>query len=480
MTPPLRALAAALATALLVACAAPPTPPARVQPLGAAEAGLAPADGAAHNAADSAELPWPDVAWWRGLGDPALDALIESALAGQPGLQVVAARLAQADAAAAAARAASGPQVGLVAETSRQRFSGNGLVPPAIAGSTRDLATLQANGRWSLDFFGRHDAALRAALGRQRAAAAELQAARVLLSAQLAQGWIDLSRSLALQALARDELARLQDRHALLAQRLAAGLDDAQVLQAAAGAVPQARQQLAAVTGQTALARHRLAVLAGQAPQSLDQASPALRAPDPATGRLGADLLGRRADVVAARWRVQAAAAQIDGARAAFYPDVDLTAFVGLSALGLDRLLSLGSRQLGAGPALRLPLFDGGLLRAELGARAAEADAAVAAYNGAVLQAAREAADAQTLLQSASAQQAAQAQVAAAAELVYRLAEQRHRAGLANRLAPLEAEAALLAQRGSAIELQALALQAQVSLVQALGGGWQGEITVGR
>src|SRR3990167_5612146 len=191
--------------------------------------------------------------------------------------------------------------------------------------------------------------------------------------------------------------------------------------------------------------------------------------------RIGADLLGRRADVVAARWRVEAARAQVDRARADFYPDTDLVGFVGLNALGLDRLLSLGSRQLGVGPALRLPLFDGGALRAQLGVRHAEADAAVAAYNAAVLQAAREAADAAATLRSLALQQAEQARAATAAEAAKGLAQRRHRAGLANRLGVLDADTAVLAQRAAAADLQARALDVQVQLMQALGGGWHDE-----
>lgn len=458
------------AMAALVGCATPGPQAPTAPPIKPGAAGLA---------ETSTTGGFPLQAWWRDLGDPALDALIDTALAGQPGLQAVAARLAVADAAAQAVQAANGPQASLSAETTRQRFSGNGLVPPAVAGSTHDVATVQANGRLGLDFFGRHAAALQAALGQQRAAAAELQAARGLLSAQLARGWVALARLLALRELADRQLVQRQDQRTLIAQRVAAGLDNALLLRSADGAVPEVRQQIEALNGQIALARHQLAVLAGLAPASLATAAPSLQPLRLATlpERLGADLLGRRADVVAARWRVEAAQAQVHRARADFYPDIDLVGFVGLNALGLDRLLSLGSRQLGVGPALRLPLFDGGALRAQLGVRSAEADAAVAAYNAAVLQAAREAADAVATLRALARQQAEQAHVAAAADAAQGLAQQRYRAGLANRLGVLDAETAVLAQRAAATDLQARTLDAQVQLMQALGGGWHDELS---
>ena len=468
--------AAALAVmAALSGCATPGEQPPPALTITPAAAGLVAGplvDGAAATA-------FPDQAWWRGLGDPALDALIDQGLAGQPGLQAAAARLAAVSADTRALTASQGPQFGLLAEPTRERFSENGLIPPALAGTTHNLATLRVNGQWELDFFGRHAAALQAALGQQRALAAELQAARVLLSARLARGWVELARLLDLRAVAERTLAQRENQLDLTRRRVAAGLDTELELRQAQGPVPDARQLIEALDGQIALARHALAVLSGQAPQALAAARPALAPLQAAAlpSRLGADLLGRRADVVAARWRVEAAQAQVTGAQADFYPDINLIGQFGLNALGLDRLLQAGSRQYAAGAALRLPLFDGGYLRARLGVRAAEADAAVATYNATVLEAAREVADAGALLRSLQRQQALQTEAATAAEAAWRLATQRHEAGLSSYLSVLAAESAVLAQRSGTVELKARALDTQVALVRALGGGWPGEPT---
>ncbi len=466
-------LAAALV--VLAGCATPGDLPPPALAITPAAAGLGFVPTAAGLAADGgAAMVFPDAAWWRGLGDPALDALIAQGLAGQPGLQAAAARLAATSADNQALTASQGPQFGLLADTTRERFSENGLIPPQLAGTTHNLGTLRVNAQWEFDFFGRHAAALNAALGQQRAMAAELQAARVLLSARLARGWVELARLLELRAVAERTLAQRENQLALTRRRVAAGLDTALELRQAQGPVPEARQQIEQLDGQIALARHALAVLSGQAPQALAGARPALGPLQVATlpDRLGADLLGRRADVVAARWRVEAAQAQVAGAQADFYPDINLIGQFGLNALGLDRLLLAGSRQHTVGAALRLPLFDGGYLRARLGTRAAEADAAVAAYNGAVLEAAREVADAGALLRSLQRQQALQAEAAAAAESAWQLATQRHEAGLSSYLSVLATESAVLAQRAGTVELKARALDTQVALMRALGGGW--------
>src|SRR5690606_19462500 len=203
--------------------------------------------------------------------------------------------------------------------------------------------------------------------------------------------------------------------------------------------------------------RRQLAVLTGQAPDALPTLTPRLAALQPAAvpDVLGADLLGRRPDVAAARWRVEAATQGVNSARSEFYPNINIAAFIGLNSLGLDNLFNAGSRQLGVTPALRLPLFDGGRLRAQLGGRQAELDAAIAQYNGAVLDAVKEAGNAVASVQSLARQQALQGQASAKAETAYDFAVQRYRAGLGNYLVVLNTESQLLAQRRRAVDLRA-------------------------
>nr|WP_284616288.1 efflux transporter outer membrane subunit [Rubrivivax pictus] len=462
------ALAVAAALVLLLAGCASPGPAAT--PLQRIEAAAAGFDDATTSRA-------PDAAWWRRFGDPALDALIDQALANQPGLQVAAARVASADAALAGRRAATTPRLDLAADATRQHYTERGLVPPPIAGSERTNATLQLAGRWELDFFGRHEAALQAALGRQRAAQAELAAARVLLALRIAEGYVGLARLVEQRGIARRTLQQREAMLGLTRQRVGGGVDTQVELRQAEAAVPEVRQQIEALEEQITLARHRLAVLAGQPPQALATLAPALKAlpAEPLPARLPADLLGRRADVVAARWRIEAAAGDVQGARAEFYPDIDLIGFAGFSALGLDRLLSAGALNVGIGPALRLPVFDGGRLRAQLKGREAELDASIAAYNGAVLDAARETADAVASLRSIERQQAEQQAAQAAAEAAYDFAQQRYRAGLGTYLTVLSAESGVLAQRRLGADLKARALDARIDLAHALGGGWQAD-----
>jgi NodT family efflux transporter outer membrane factor (OMF) lipoprotein len=190
-----------------------------------------------------------------------------------------------------------------------------------------------------------------------------------------------------------------------------------------------------------------------------------------------ADLLGRRADIAAARWRVEAATSDVANAKTQFYPNVNLTAFVGFQSLGFGKLLKSGSEQWGVGPAVHLPIFEGGQLRANLRGKAADLDAAIESYNAAVIDAVRDAADQVSSAQSIARQQAEQRDAQTAAEGAYDIAVQRYRAGLGNYLNVLTAETAVLAQRRLAVDLAARALDTQVGLARALGGGWQAPAT---
>lgn len=461
----MKPLLATFAAALLAAgCASPGVPaPPRVPLVVSGNAG------------------WPDLARdgtaWSAWRDPVLDGLVAGALERQPSLQVVRLRVQQAQAAADVAGAARGPQVNAGLDLTEQRFTENGPYPRPLAGSWKWNNSAQVGASWEWDLFGRQQAAVAAAIGQQRAAAAEAQAAALLLSAQLASAYVSLARALELRRIAEAALAERGQVLALVRQRVGAGLDNTVDLRQAEGTVAQTRVDLAAADEQIARARHALAELSGQPPDALDALAPALaplRAQALPAG-LPADLVGRRADVVAQRWRVEAATQDVAVARAQFYPNINLVAFAGLASLGLDRFIEAGSRQFGVGPAIRLPLFDGGRLRANLGAKAAEADVAVETYNATLLRALREVADEVTSLKSLEDQQREQAAALAAAEAAFDLATQRYRAGLGNFLVVLTAEGSVLAQRRGAADLKARHLLAEVALSRALGGGLQAE-----
>jgi NodT family efflux transporter outer membrane factor (OMF) lipoprotein len=432
------------------------------------------ADARTRGAAPDA-TPWPATRWWSAYGDAKLDALVDQALAGQPSLQIAQARLQQAQAAVSVAGAARGLQASASIELTDQRFTENGLVPPPLAGSVKWNNSAQLGASWDLDLFGRQRAVLDASVGQLRASQADAQAARVLLAGNVAAGYFNLARLIESREVATQSLQQREQVLALVRQRISAGLDTTVDLRQAEGLIAQSKVEVETLAEAIARARHALADLSGQGPQALDALAPTLAAvhSQPLPAGLPADLLGRRADLVAQRWRVEAALREVDVAKAQFYPNMNLMAFVGLSSIGLDRFVNAGSLTYGAGPALHLPIFEGTRLRANLGAKSAEVDAAVDGYNAALLHALREVADEVSSLQSLERQQLAQRDATTAAEAAYALALQRYQAGLGNFLVVLTAQTNVLAQRRASTELTARHLGSEVALARALGGGYQ-------
>ncbi len=461
---PLALLLSAVALATLSACAnyAGITPSA--QPLDASRLGL---QNPATSPADSAE----SADWWLSLGDAQLQSLIQKALENNPGLRAAQARIARAQAANALVQSANGPALDAELDMSRQLFSANSIYPPPFGGSAYEMGSLQLNGAWELDFFGKNSAALAASVGQLRAAQADLRAARGLLAANVARSYFQLVRIEAQLALAQRNLAQRSEIRQLTQDRLQAGLDTQLELQHSDGALPDMRLQIEVLNEQKALARNALAALTAQSAQTLALQTPelgSLAAPQLPT-TLPLNLLGQRADISAARWRIEANLQDVKAAKAQFYPNIDLVGFAGYSSIGWDKLLRSDSVNWGVGPAVHLPLFDSGRLRAQLSGKTAELDNAIESYNAQVIEAVHEVADQLTIGQALQRQQSQQAAAQASAEKAYQIAVERYRVGLGNYLNVLSAETPLLAQRRQGIDLAARAFDTQVQILHAMG-----------
>lgn len=418
-------------------------------------------------------LPWLRADVWREYGDAQLDALLEQALSGNPSLQQARLRLERAQAQSGVARAALLPQLGAGAEINRELYSANSLYPAPLGGSVEDSGTVQLSGSWELDFFGKNRAALDSAIGSVQAAAADAQAARLLLASNVVRSYYQLARTGAQLEVAERTLEQRKEMLGLVRSRLAAGLDTQLELRQSQGGIPEAQLQIEALQEQQALARNALATLVGDPavaqrlkvpslPAALGLASPA---------EVPLNLLGQRADVVAARWRVEAASRDIEVARAQFYPNINLKAYAGFSALGFSNLLKSSSEQWGVGPAISLPLFSGGRLRANLRVKTADLDTAIESYNGTVLEAVRDVADQLVTAQSLERQKIEQKSAQQAAEDAHQIALQRYKAGLSTYLQVLATESNVLQQRRAGVDLKARAIDTQVALWRALGGG---------
>ncbi|MHA6205755.1 efflux transporter outer membrane subunit [Dyella soli] len=419
---------------------------------------------------------WPSDDWWTGLGDPQLSALITEALQGNPDLAVADARSRQAQAEAGAADAERGPSVTAGANIIGQRLPLTAAPPELGGGHFTWFKDARASFSWGLDLWGGKRAAWEAAVGQQRAAEVEAQAARIELSTNVARAYVQLGYAFAQLDVAKGEHERADTTHQLTQQRVSAGIDSQLQLKQSDTEVANADEQLTAANRAISAARSSLSVLLGKGPdRGLDITRP--QALEPAALAVPADLptelMGHRADLVAARWRVEAAGKEIKVAKTEFMPNVSISAMAGVAAFGSINPLQLPARFYTFGPSLSLPIFDGGRLRSNLAGKDAQYDEAVAHYNRTLVTAVNEVADGYDAVESAQQQVAEQQRALDAASQAWQLSEQRYKAGVGSYLEALIVRQQLLLsqQRMAALKSQQVALSVQ--LIQALGGGFR-------
>jgi NodT family efflux transporter outer membrane factor (OMF) lipoprotein len=422
---------------------------------------------------------WPADGWWRSYGDPQLDALIDEGLREAPTLAAAQARIAKAQALAQASDAALWPSVSANGDVQKYRQSyNNGLPPALVPHGYNNTAQATLNLSYEFDFFGRHRAALAAAISEAEAARADADAAALSLSTSIASAYGDLAKLYADRDAAEKALAIRQHSADLTHQLVVEGLQNQGAADETDANVADAQGELMALDESIGLSRNRIAALLGEGPdRGLRIGRPDIRAI--ATFGLPADLqvnlIGRRPDIIAARQRAEAAAQNVKESHAAFYPDINLSAYIGHESLGLNLLTRAGS-QIGAiGPAISLPIFDAGKLRANYHGSIADYDSAVADYNGTVTQALHDVADAAVSLRMLTGRLAESQKAADASQSSYDIALRCYQGGIATYLEALTAENTLITSQRNLADLHARAFSLDVSLVGALGGGFKAD-----
>lgn len=424
---------------------------------------------------DTSNAAWPSADWWTAFNDPQLNQLIDEALRDSPSLRIAAARTRKALAFADVSNAAMSPQINASYSSTRQLISEHGAIPPPLAGTWDTLNQLQGTLNWDLDFWGRNRAAYDSALGEAKATEVDAHAARLALSVSIAQAYVQLERAYLQLDVAENMLKQREQIFSLTRERNSVGLDTRIDLNQAESALPATREQIIRLNEVLQLTRNEIAALMGQGPDrgnAIQRPNAVISGPITLPSTLPAELLGRRPDLIASRLRAEAAQKNIAVAKAEFYPNVNLLAFVGFQGLGASDFLTAGSRMAGVGPAVSLPIFDGGRLRANLAGKYADYDIAAEQYNQALANAMRDVADQVVAFRSIEQQGAEQKMALATAQEAYDLARLRFREGIGNYLQVLSAESALLAQQSLDIDLRTRQLQVSINLTRALGGGF--------
>jgi NodT family efflux transporter outer membrane factor (OMF) lipoprotein len=298
----------------------------------------------------------------------------------------------------------------------------------------------------------------------------------LVLSTSIASTYADLARLYA-ELDATEEAVKVRSDTALLIQgRFIRGLENDGAVERAESAQATAEADRASLQEQIELTRHALAALIGAGPDRgliLERPRPVAIRAFGLPKNLPLELLGRRPDIIAARRRVEAASSRIKEARAAFYPNINLSVTAGVQALGVGNIVKAGSDFGTAGPAVDLPIFDGGRLRAQYRASEADYQTAVAQYDGALTEALRQVADAASSERALSARLAKSRSAERSAAAAWRSAHNRYKGGLATYLDVLTAEDALITSRRAVAALETRAFALDISLTRALGGGFQ-------
>ena len=438
---------------------------------------------------------WPATDWWRKYNDPQLDQVMALVMKQSPDLAQARSRVQTAEQSVRVTAAQAGLTIKGNAQLTRQRISDHGLMPPSLLGfNWYNQGDLGVQLEYDFDFWGKKRASIEAALDQAHAAEAERSAAVLTIQNAVADAYFSLLADENRLQLAQ-QAVDVQQRLLRIAElRVRQGVDLPDTVQQVRAQLANVQQMQATLEGSIELRKVVLAALVNVSPAQLPplepRALPELEGGLPDDARL--DLIARRPDIAASRWQVEAALKQTDVARADFFPDFSINAMAGLSSTDqgapriagfssgskgdLGNLFTMGSRVFGITPAVHLPIFEGGRLKAGYGASRAQLDAAIANYNVTVTNAARDVAtQAVTAQQIAARREKHDAQVKAN-EALFASAQARAAHGTQDARESLNAQAQLLRQRDQAISLQAQALSTDLALIKALGGGYRSDI----
>lgn len=407
--------------------------------------------------------------WWKAFNDPVLNELVERADRANASIQVAAARLAQARAVARITDADRALQV--TAGASARRAQG---IIGGDAGPARNLFAAGVDLSYEVDLFGRLSHASAAAVLDAQAREALLQSTRLLVQAAAAQTYLALRALDVERLIVQETLAAYRGTLALTERRWRAG-DVAELDVARTSTeVAATESEALALERRRAELEHALAVLLGEPPANFsiqeadwNTALPTIPAGVPST------LLTRRPDVTAAQNSLLASQARVGAAKAAYFPNIALTASGGYASTEIEDLFNWSSRAWLIGAIFSLPILDGGRREAGVQAANAELDGAVASYRDQVLVAFRDVEDQLAALRLLAAQAEAQARAVNGARRTTLLSDARYRGGYVSQLELLDAQRSELRNRREELQVRSARYQSTVALVRALGGGWQ-------
>lgn len=409
--------------------------------------------------------------WWEMFNDPQLNALEQQVAAANQSIAQAEAQYRQAQHLVQSAQSSLLPLAAL--NGSFNRFKAATGQNVAVAG-VRNLFTQSVNIAWEPDLWGKVRRQLEANIDSAQASAATVQALILSSQSAVADSYFQVKVLDAQKALLEETLSAYGKNLEITQNRYNAGVvSKADVVQAQTQ-LETVRAQSIDLGVQRAKLEHAIAVLIGKTPAEVSLAAGQLTLQVPEIPpSLPSELLERRPDIAAAERNMAAANAQIGVAKAAYYPTLNLAATNGFQSSDADTLFTMARRFWSLGPAgAALTLFDGGAKNAQYKQAIAAYDASVAGYRQTVLTGFQEVEDSLAALRILADETQVQDKAVAAAEQSLALTLNQYKAGTVSYLNVIITQAAELASRRTALQLQGQRLAASVALVKALGGGW--------
>lgn len=411
--------------------------------------------------------------WWKVYSDPTLDKLEAELTANNPDIAVALARRDAAQALLQQLGAEQVPQVDVNASPTNDRQSDNRPLRGSNQPNEYDTRTVGLGAGYELDLWGRIRNEVAQGRALSDAADADLASAQLSLQAQLADLYIKL-RSIDVETrIVRDSLDAYGQGRTITQNRMDGGVSSGLDVARANAQYADAQAQATELRVQRTLAEHAMATLVGEAASSfsLPAKTTAMTLPMIPLG-IPSALLERRPDIAAAERRVFAANAGIGVARAAFFPDLSLSAVFGWQDVGHGALLVASNQFWSLGPAAAMNLFDGGLRRGREAEAKAEFAAASGHYRAVVLKAFQQVEDNLSLLQELGREGKEEMAAADAGKESQTLATNRYNEGVVSYLEVVTAQTAALQAERTAERVRTRQLQASVDLIRSLGGGW--------
>lgn len=403
---------------------------------------------------------------------PDLDELISIAHKGNPTLKLAQARVRQAEAVLAQESALDGPMVEGVIEGKRQRLSAYGMYPAPLAGSVSHLYNTGLNFNYFFDVWGKTKAQVEAALNEKSALQIEAEEAKRILMLSIASQYFQYQALKEDIALLREIVKQYQVLLADYQSQYQAGI----LLQ---NEVDEMKIQLLAkqkildeIEAQALKSKYALAALAGTVAAHLPLLKESML-PKPQLTKLDQltlNMMGSRADVKAARWRVESYLHRMKAAKKMFYPSVSLSAFAGFNALSFNNWFKHDAYQTSVTPAISLPIFHRGALRANLRYKTAQFDAAIEHYNHTLLSAVQDVASKYTELVQVERNVLYEMSTLEAAKSAHTLLGHRYQAGILSKMHYLNSEIAFIQAKIQLNIAQNQRLQKELAMIEALGG----------